>query len=345
MDMETEEEIERTLPATTRKEYRPLPPELARAAGEEDDDQEDDELMLTDFYAYQASRFRDFWNSLYFGYFGSFEDTTKIPPMRFTDKKPEPPCYAGLFTTLQIFSVELAGIEEGLQWPLHVFGKIALRDTVDHNRNIIFNCTRDNCQILTQKAPHFKLTGPTRAVVLLDPVTFEVDLKVKGTTEYEDKDLSFLAIPFMTSIPLRSSLLTRDYTSRLSTLIFTLGVMVYSLEATIAVRVVSGSWPDGFRAQFAVETTSIGHEKVVLLDSGDDKVPVAGDGMIMLSRRVASVEIRGQLKVSVQAWQSDNHVAEKLVVFVPKKDGRSFGKLDVGFCQMDVTVAWSLISS
>lgn len=38
-----------------------------------------------------------------------------------------------------------------LQWPLHVFGKIALRDSVDHNRNMIFDRTRDNCQILTQE--------------------------------------------------------------------------------------------------------------------------------------------------------------------------------------------------
>ncbi|KAG0537472.1 hypothetical protein BDA96_01G115100 [Sorghum bicolor] len=32
------------------------------------------------------------------------------------------------------------------------------------------------------------------------------------------------------------------------------------------------------------------------------------------------------------------------LVFKPKEDMRSHGVLDVGFCKMEVTVAWSLIS-
>lgn len=74
----------------------------------------------------------------------------KIPPMRFTDKKPEPYHSAHPRTTLQIFSLKVADIR-GLQWPLHVFGKVAVRDTVDHKRNMIFDRTRENCQILTSE--------------------------------------------------------------------------------------------------------------------------------------------------------------------------------------------------
>jgi len=189
-----------------------------------------------------------------------------------------------------------------------------------------------------------KLTGPTRAVLLTDPVTFEVDLKVKGCTESEDQDLSYLAVPFLNMIPLDSCLRKIGYNSKLSTLWFAVGIIVYSLEATISVRVSGGSWQDGFHAQIAAHTVSIGCEELILLDSGDDNVPVAGDGALTLSRCVASVEVNGELVVSVRAWQGDE-VVHRERGFKPKKAGRSCGTLDIGFCQMDVSVAWSLVSS
>jgi hypothetical protein len=71
--------------------------------------------------------------------------------MRFTYKKPEPRHTAIPRTTLQIFSLKVSKIREGLQWPLQVFGMVAIRDCVDHNRNIIFDRPRDNCQILTRE--------------------------------------------------------------------------------------------------------------------------------------------------------------------------------------------------
>ncbi|GJM94385.1 hypothetical protein PR202_ga11025 [Eleusine coracana subsp. coracana] len=191
----------------------------------------------------------------------------------------------------------------------------------------------------------FEDTSPIRAVVMLDPVTFEVDLKVKGTTEAEDKHLSFLAVPFRSSATLPSWSLKRGYTSKLSTLEFALGLLDFSLEATITVRVTHGSWPNGYRAQFAARTASIDHEEIILLDSRDNEVPIAGDGWITLSRRVASVEVDGKLKVAVKALLGDDTVVTKERFFSPKKAGKSVGTLNVGFCRMDVTVAWSLVSS
>ncbi|PWZ43796.1 hypothetical protein Zm00014a_017255 [Zea mays] len=266
-----------------------------KARGEEEDEEDHDPEMTLDYYAYQAKKFRNTWNILYFGYFGRFEDTTRTPPMRFTEKPPPPDCPAYPRTTLQV--------------------------------------------------PNLKLTGPSRAVLLVDPVTIEADLKVKGRTESEDKHLSFLAVPFLITIPLESCLRTRDFTSKLSTLRFGLAIVVLSVEATISVRVRGGSWPDGLRAQFAAHTVSIGREEVVLLDSGDDKLPVSDDGTITLGRRVASVEVSGELNVSVKAWQGGEVFTHRERGFKPKEAGWSYGTLDVGFCQMDVSVAWSLLSS
>jgi len=170
----------------------------------------------------------------------------------------------------------------------------------------------------------------------------------------------------------------------LSTLEFTLGHIVYSTEATISVRVIDGSWRDEFHALFAASTTSIYHKKIVLLYSKDEKIVLTDDGNIKLSRSVASVEIDGKLKVSVRAWAAsggannalqnelactpnelaaspgdnnalegelavshahNNNVVEDEFDFTPKEYDRSYGILDVGFCKMEVTVAWLLISS
>ncbi|KAF8759444.1 hypothetical protein HU200_010492 [Digitaria exilis] len=309
---------------------------VAEGASEE----EDDDLR----FACQASCFRDDWNKLYSRYFGRFEDTTKIPNMRFTYKKSKPHhLYPVPTGTLQIFSVKVARIRGDLQWPLHVFGMAAVRDVADHNRNIIFDRPRESCQILTREAPYLKLTGPTRAVGVCDPVTFEVDLKVKGSTESEDKCLSFLAVTYIDFTALHSHHVRMDYPSKLSTLQFELGSIVNSVEATISVRVRKGLWPDGLRAQFAARTASIGEAQVVLLDSGDDTVHISRGGSISLSRCVASVEISGNLEVIVEAGRGEETAIGKRF-FKPKKDNVSHGIIGLGFCTLDITVAWSLVS-
>ena len=92
--------------------------------------------------------------------------------------------------------------------------------------------------------------GPTRAVMFaLNPTIIEVDLQIKGTTESEDEHLSFLVAPLRRFATRFSHLFNCSYTSKLSTLEFKLGHIAFSVEATIFVRVVHGSWPDCYRAQ------------------------------------------------------------------------------------------------
>ncbi|TVU39239.1 hypothetical protein EJB05_12648 [Eragrostis curvula] len=219
--------------------------------------------------------------------------------MRFTFRPPQE--YSAFpMSTLQIFSLKVAGIkrESGLQWLLDVFGTVAVRDSIDYNRNIIFSSTRKGCQTVTKEDPYLVLAGPTRAVVWQDFLAIEVKLKVKGTTESEDKDLSYLAVPLACSQASNSYGFQCYKTSQSSTLRFALGHIVRSVEATIFVQVAEGSWPDGLCGQFDAFTTGIhdesvtgiDHEKITLLDSKAKKVLVNGDGEIMLSRRVVSVE-------------------------------------------------------
>ncbi|KAM0889600.1 hypothetical protein ACQ4PT_027560 [Festuca glaucescens] len=133
---------------------RALPPEAKAAAylaaWAKEREAKPESESRSDWHAYQARLARDSWNTDYAaaGHYGSYETITTIPAMRFTDHLYDS---AGPRETLQIFSIKVAGIKEGVSWPLYVYGTLAVRDTVDHNRNVIFDRQRDNCQTVPEE--------------------------------------------------------------------------------------------------------------------------------------------------------------------------------------------------
>ena len=187
------------------------------------------------------------------------------------------------------------------------------------------------------------MTSPVRGVVSSGPVIFEVKLYVRGITESDDKELSLLAARLvnLSYNPLESLLIKKSYTSSLSTLDFEHGNIVYSVEATISVKVISGP-PDGFYGEFAATTDSLQCE-VLLHSSGFEERHLAGDE-IKLSRSVVSVESFGKLIVSVRA--SDGSVTlTGTKKFRPLEKGITTGRLRIAkLCQLEFTVAWSLFS-
>jgi hypothetical protein len=52
--------------------------------------------------------------------------------------------------TLQIFSIKLTRLDCGLEFPLSVYGVVAIRDMVDRNRNILFSRDISEAQELKQ---------------------------------------------------------------------------------------------------------------------------------------------------------------------------------------------------
>ena len=193
--------------------------------------------------------------------------------------------------------------------------------------------------------PYLVLSGPVRGVVYTAPVIFEVRLSVRGITESDDKELSLLAARLVNlsynPLDLESLLIKKSYTSSLSTLDFEHGNIVYSVEATISVKVISGP-PDGFYGEFAAATDSLKCE-ILLHSSGFEERHLAGDE-IKLSRSVVSVESFGKLIVSVRA--SDGSVTlTGTKKFRPLEKGITTGRLRIAkLCQLEFTVAWSLFS-
>ncbi|KAM0924461.1 hypothetical protein ACQ4PT_004874 [Festuca glaucescens] len=223
-------------------------------------------VMVFEDAEYFGAKFESFWNRL-FRQYSAYDETTTIPAMCYTHGN----SYADdvrAMDTLQVVSVKVASIEEGLHWPLQVFGMVSARDVLDRKRNIIFHRERDDCQTITEKDPYLTLTGPSRAVVVcIDPSYIEIVLKVKGSNESEDKELSRLDLALRYRL---SSLINGLYPSELSTLELIFTQEYSSVEATVHVKVIGGSWPDGFKGVFSAATARSESVKVKLLDVGDD---------------------------------------------------------------------------
>uniref|UniRef100_A0A0A9CIW4 DUF6598 domain-containing protein n=1 Tax=Arundo donax TaxID=35708 RepID=A0A0A9CIW4_ARUDO len=293
----------------------------------------------------EIARFQRFWECCYGKYFGSFEETTVVPSMCYTFGSV--PKYANPDEGLQIFSVKVAQLkeEEGLHWPLHVYGFIAIRDSIDPRRNHLFHRTRDNCQIITEEDPFLLLTGPSRAAVLIDPISFEVQLKAKGKTKSEDKVLVFDVLTSQHAVVYLGDpppIFTSYLQGKRSKLDFTFALLAESVEATICVEVVHGSWPEQIPGRVTARMASIDHEHIVLVDSGDGRLPIGRSGAIKLSRQVVSVELSGELKVDVMAYFGE--AVKGSAVFTPKKARISYKSIDLSFCKLGVTVGWSLFS-
>jgi hypothetical protein len=117
------------------------------------------------------------------------------------------------------------------------------------------------------------------------------------------------------------------------------------------VRLIRGSWPDGFRCEFSAfvccknidpnknnAAADIDREKIVLFNSRGEKGIVDNDGNIKLSRRVVSVETTGELKVSLKAWKVDSDAVEKEEVFTPSRAGLSYREIHIGLCAMEAAL-------
>lgn len=309
---------------------------------------------------------------------GSFEATTRLSPMHYTHCTPGVHIgypHATPESSLQIFSFKIVEIKGDLKWPICVYGMVNARDSVDRNRNILFRRTRDNYQEVTQDDSFLHLTGPSRGIVAVDPLEFEVQLRVKGISESRDRSL--ISQRYHYAHGEGTQLRTLRFDNCLCTAELNLEQVANSVQATIlGVRILEGG-PCTFEYGGRVACSSPLHEvalldcsegivfgvsdctstQVVLLDSNHcdgGKLPMGKDGYFDLSRRVVSVQLQrnhiyypekseGSLKIVVQAYsQKGVPVAEGHVKFRPKLCNISQAVCDVGDTKVEITVAWSV---
>ncbi|CAN6335684.1 unnamed protein product [Urochloa humidicola] len=315
-----------------------------QAIGMDMDEEQEDEVV--DMKKYKPfGMYCKNWIDFY-GRWANFEDATDLPPMRHTDGPVLPMCAVPI-DTMEILFVKVAQITGDIQWPLDVYGDVAVRDSLDHKRNYLFRRPREQCQKLTsQQDSLLELTGPSRAVLLLDQPAFEIDLKVKGKEESEDKVLCCDVFGYdNTAYRGDSYAITEVISSEHSAIEVKFAHLRCSLEATISFQMITGS--NNFWARLTARTVSIG-EKVVLLDTQGREVPVSDDGKVYLQRRVVVVEEQGKLILGFEAAQVGDNAqssitASKEMTFRARCALRSEGYFVIGSTRLHVLVAWSVL--
>ncbi|XP_044335725.1 uncharacterized protein [Triticum aestivum] len=277
---------------------------------------------------------------------GGFEDKTTLSPMQFTHCIPGiiPPRAAVTGSTLQIYSFKIVELSDDLKWPLRVYGVVAARDTVDRNRNLLFARSRIRCQVLTQDDSYLRLTGPSRAILAVDYVDFEVELKVHdGDDELKDTQLMCAVNRYdgkrydeaddngeHRPLPFDSPFCRAEL--RFERLLTT-------VQATIlSIRFIGEEFPFKFGGQVACVIDGT-REKVVLFHSIEER-EVDLDGYVPLSRNVVSVDIRGGLDVVVEAYGRSGSTSGHFY-FPSKYCNTSQGRFSVCGSEVEITVAWS----
>lgn len=191
-----------------------------------------------------------------------------------------------------------------------------------------------------------ELTGPSRAIALIDPPEFEVELRVIGSKPSEEKILSAAIFRYNNNSygeSLAGLVRTRIVSTKRSTIEVKYSHLKVPLEATVEIHHSEGS--SDFHGIFFAHMEYMGGDKILLLNSSDCNVTIESDGDIPLSRCVVLVDEDAKLTLDVKAWQGKNGQdgVVRHVEFPAKFHSKSNGEFDVGFCKMGVSVSWSVL--
>ncbi|KAM0907330.1 hypothetical protein ACQ4PT_016202 [Festuca glaucescens] len=301
---------------------------------------------------------RDGWNSTWgskSGRCGDFKDKTTLSSMHFTHTI-QPSCGV-IGSTLEIYDIKILELKGELKWPLKLYGMVAARDTVDRNRNVIFSRSSLDHQEL-DKNGSLCLTGPSRAIVALDYVDFEVELKIKEGEKSQGEELITLSKRYDCT---GTSLM---FENNLCKAVLKLHRLFGAVQATIVgVCVVGGVRPIQYGCRVACSWEAAADQaggslyvtpadEVVLLDccggpgggSKNKEVSTGSDCYLHLSRNVVSVPSGGGLRVRIYSYTRSGTVDREWNIVFPAQKCQTIEKeLSVRTTKIKVVVAWSLL--
>ncbi|GJN36362.1 hypothetical protein PR202_gb25212 [Eleusine coracana subsp. coracana] len=240
-----------------------------------------------------------------------------------------------------VFSVKIVSSSVG--FPVHVYGTVIARDSLDSKCVYLFRRDRDNCQLINSVVESLTLSGPKRGLELQSDIYVEIDLKIKGDQGQDDKEFSkgFLQLDGFQYRTMKDMVVESDsLDSKLSTVEVTFAIVKRAVEATIAIEVLHGE----FNGSITVKTTRI-TESLVLYDS-----KIAGvkngvrEGSIQLLRPVVAVCAEESLTLNVAGVSDSGEIKYSTVEVKAAVNGRETTTITCGTCTLLVKIAWSIIS-
>ncbi|KAK3137745.1 hypothetical protein QOZ80_5BG0456620 [Eleusine coracana subsp. coracana] len=279
-----------------------------------------------------------YYNRFYFtDHDFDLDEESPIPPMRYTDRvsKPGQEPYRPR-VGINVFSVKMSTSDVG--FPIHVYGTVIARDSIDHKCLYLFRLDRDDCQLINSVDESLMLTGPKRGIVLMSDVYVEMDLKIKDHG-VQDRELSKgvlnirgIARRYLHECAVES----KSLATRLSTVDVMYAVLPLAVEATIVIEVVQG---EDFYGEITAHTTTV-RNRLLLYNTKVAGCCGANDGFIPLIRPVMSVSMKEMLVIVAK---TDDGKDERTISFTPDVNSYDEDDITIGATQMHVKVTWSIV--
>ncbi|KAM0821620.1 hypothetical protein ACQ4PT_072064 [Festuca glaucescens] len=255
---------------------------------------------------------------------GFFTDPTVMSSMQFTHYTPGRVPYSmecSTLETLQIISIKLTELADGLELPLSVYGIVFMdKVCIEIELRVKSGAYSQDKALISCVRRYTGVNGPGVSTICFKNslCTVEVCLQpVKQTVQ--------------------------------ATI---LGVQVASED---------GSWPLEYGGLVACSPLSgklvlsdsgytrrinPSSSQIVLIESEDEAIPKGESGHVLLRRQVVSVQLDGRLDFFIKAYSKSGAIAaETRVHFYPKVCNVSQKKCYLGDIGVTVTVAWSLVAA